>query len=97
MSVAQDILLSHISCGTVEVESAAANLEAIHGAKIRRSKSIDGVIGKARKDQIAVIELVIYSSSVGVVVLYFVRADCEIWRAGSSPGVRRRRKQLQIG
>ncbi len=97
VSVAQGRIAGPRRMRDHRVESAAADLEAIHDSKVRRGKGVDGVIGEARKDHIAVIKFVVESRSVGIVVLYFVRADCEVWRAGRGRRIRRRREQLQVG
>ena len=78
MGVSPGILLGDIGGGTVEVEPAAADLNAIHGAKAGGRKGVDVVIGEARKEQIVIVKLVVDAGVVGVVVLRLVRADGEV-------------------
>jgi hypothetical protein len=92
--VAQGILLGHVGCGTVEVESAAVDLQTIHNSKIRRR--INTVIGEASEDQVPIIEPMVDASVVGVAVLCLVRADREIVAEYGRISIRGRRKQLQV-
>jgi len=59
MRVAQGILLGHIGSSSIEVKPATANLKPVHGAQTRWSEGVDSVIGKARKEQISVVEFMV--------------------------------------
>ncbi len=64
MGETEGILLRHIGCGAVEVEPAAADLNAIHGSKVRRREGVDVVVGEATEEQIVVVELMVDPSVV---------------------------------
>ena len=104
MSVSQFVLLGYISCRTVEVIPAAADLNSVLGSKSGRGEAIDSVIGEPRKDQVLVVELMIDPGVVGVVVLGLVGADGEVAGEVVTTGASRqwcesaggRREQRQI-
>ena len=80
MSVTQGILLSHIGCGAVEVEPAAADLKTIHGSQTWRREGVHCVVGEACEEQVPVVEFMVDPSVVGVACLGFVWADREVVR-----------------
>ena len=61
------------------------------GAKGGRSEGVDVVIGEACKEQVPIVQLMIDTSTIGVEVLWPVRADGEVVAQVAIGG---RRKQL---
>ena len=56
VGVTQDVLLGDVGCRTVEVISAAADLDAVDCAKGRGGEGIDGVVGEAPEEQVFIVE-----------------------------------------
>jgi hypothetical protein len=96
MSEPKGILLGYVSCGTVEVISAAADLDAIHDSEVRRCKCLHGVISKSPEKEIPVIKSMIDPGVVSVAVLCFVRADGEVVAENIGTCVRRLWKEFQV-